>query len=96
MGIMMSLCDVTAHDSNGIEIPAKNTYPYSYSSLRDTLPHQSQTCPQVFRGWQKNVKKPYTVPVVSFDRNDPVRQDHYYVIQPTLLTRKWGIPSIIL
>ena len=49
MGIMMSSCDVTAHDSNGIEIPAKNTYPHSYSSLCDTLLHQSQTCPQVFR-----------------------------------------------
>ena len=37
MGIMMSSCDVTACDSGGTEIPAKNTYPYSYSSLHDTL-----------------------------------------------------------
>ena len=36
MGIMMSLHDVTACDSNGVEIPTKNTYPHSYSSLCDT------------------------------------------------------------
>ena len=36
MGIMTSSCDVTARDNDGIEIPTKNTYPYSYSSLRDT------------------------------------------------------------
>ena len=35
MGIMMSSCDVTAHDNDGVEIPAKNTYPYLYLSLRD-------------------------------------------------------------
>ena len=35
MGIMMSSRDVTAHDSNGVKIPAKNTYPHSYSSLHD-------------------------------------------------------------
>ena len=35
MGIMTSSRDVTARDSNGVKIPAKNTYPHSYSSLRD-------------------------------------------------------------
>ena len=35
MDIMMSSRDITVRDSNGIETPAKNTYPYSYSSLRD-------------------------------------------------------------
>ena len=54
MGIMTSSHDVTAHDNNGVEIPTKNTYPYSYSSLHDTLPHQSQTCPQVFRKFFSN------------------------------------------
>ena len=38
MGIMTSSRDVTARDNDGTELPAINTYPYSYSysSLRDT------------------------------------------------------------
>ena len=37
MGIMMSSHDITACDSGGTEIPAKNTYPYS--SLCDMYMH---------------------------------------------------------
>ena len=49
MGIMTSLHDITAHDSNGVKIPAKNTYPHLYSSLHDTCSvHVCMWCMYVY------------------------------------------------